>query len=609
MPLRAGRTRSGPVPAKARRKPIGHIRRAQQITTYGVGSLVALGEQSYIVSGLDTWKDDEGLEIREPRLQRALGIDGFRLPPADVPSSGRGVNVRRFPEWYSCRNCGDLQPYRKFGATADGKCNVCKATLTPSRFIVACTDGHIDDFPYWDWVHRGKDRVGDTRHDLKLRSTGQTASLRAIVVTCSCGQEASLEGAFGRAALIRLGISCTGGRPWLGRGAGQAGCGQPPRTLQRGSSAAWFPLIRSALSIPPWSQRLQREIVPFYDMLVGESDETILRQAGNNPKFKGAGYDPEQILEAVRRRERLLNDCGDEPDPEAPALFEAGHALRKEEFRQLRNTTPESPENTDFVCVEPTAGGTNVSSSLPGVGQTMLVKRLREVRALTAFVRVDMPMPVDPKTRRAALTADKIRWLPAIEVIGEGVFLRLDMQRLRAWEQQQAVTERVERIRLRHEEVLARRLGGGPVHSPVTPRFVLAHSLAHMLINEWSLDAGYPAGALSERLYVDDDEMAGLLVYTATSDSAGSLGGILAQGTLAKLSGTLRSALARASWCSADPLCMESEASGADSLNLAACHACMLLPETSCELGNAFLDRAVLVGTPESEEFGYFGTD
>lgn len=609
MPLRAGRTRSGSVPAKARRTPIGHVRRAQQITTYGVGSLVALGEQSYIVSGLDTWKDDEGLEILEPRLQRALGVDGFRLPPADVPSSGKGINIRRFPEWYTCRNCGDLQPYRKFGATADGKCNVCKATLTPSRFIMACTDGHIDDFPYWAWVHKGKERVSDSRHDLKLLSTGQSASLRAIVVKCSCGEEASLEGAFGRAALIHLGISCAGGRPWLGRGAEQAGCGRPPRTLQRGSSAAWFPLIRSALSIPPWSQRLQREIALVYEMLVDEFDETILRLAGNNPKFKAAGYDPKQILDAVRRRQRLADDGGDERDPEAPALFEAGHALRKEEFQQLRNTTPESPENPDFVCVEPTADDADLSFALPGIGQTMLVKRLREVRALTSFVRVDMPMPVDPKTRKAALTREEIRWLPAIEVIGEGVFLRLDMQRLRAWESQQAVTDRVDRIRLRHEEVLARRLGGVPVHSPVTPRFVLAHSLAHMLVNEWSLDAGYPAGALSERLYVDDDEMAGLLIYTATSDSAGSLGGISAQGTPAKLAGTLRSALNRASWCSADPLCMESEATGADSLNLAACHACMLLPETSCELGNGFLDRAVLVGTPESEAIGYFGAD
>jgi Domain of unknown function (DUF1998) len=603
MPLRTGRTRAGSPPAKARREPTGHVRRAQQISTYGVGSLVAVGEQSFIVGGLDSWKDDRNLEILEPRLQRALGVAGFRLPPADVPSSGDGINIRRFPDWYSCRNCGDLQPYRKFGATG-GRCNGCNATLTPSRFVVACTDGHIDDFPYWLWVHKGKQRTEGVRHDLQLHSTGQTASLRAIVITCSCGEEASLEGAFGKSALSQLGIRCTGARPWLGRSASEPDCPQSPRTLQRGSSAAWFPLIRSALSIPPWSERVQRAIAPFYDMWVGESDDTILRQAGNNAKFTTAGYKARQILDAVRRRERLMTSTEEvDRDSGAHGSFEAAHELRREEYRQLCNTTPESSENADFVCVPVVDPG---ASPPVGIGLTMLVKRLREVRALTGFVRVDVPMPVDPKSRRAVLAGEAVQWLPAIEVIGEGVFLRLDMQRLHDWEKQLAVIQRADLIRRRHEEALAQRLGSGPAHSSVIPRVVLAHSLAHVLINEWSLDAGYPAGALSERLYVDDDEMTGVLIYTATSDSAGSLGGVLAQGAPEKLTATLHSALARASWCSADPLCMESEASGTDSLNLAACHACLLLPETSCELNNTILDRAMLVGTPDAASIGYF---
>lgn len=603
MPLRTGRARVGSPPAKARKEPTGHVRRAQQISTYGVGSLIAVAEQSFIVGGLDSWKDDPLLEILEPRLQRALGVAGFRLPPADVPSSGEGINIRRFPDWYSCRNCGDLQPYRKFGA-AGGKCNSCNAALTPSRFVVACTDGHIDDFPYWLWVHKGKQRTEDVRHELKLHSTGQTASLRAIVITCSCGEEASLEGAFGKSALSQLGIRCTGSRPWLGRSAAGQDCAQPPRTLQRGSSAAWFPLIRSALSIPPWSERVQRAIAPVYSMWVGESNATILRQAGNNARFKAAGYAPEQILEAVRRRERLTAGAEQaDQDSEAHGVFEAAHELRREEYRQLCSTTPESPENADFVCV-PAAGPGAVGPA--GIGQTMLVKRLREVRALTGFVRVDVPMPVDPKSRRAALATEAVQWLPAIEVIGEGVFLRLDRDRLLGWEGRPAVVRRVDVIRRRHETALAERLGVASVGSPVTPRFVLAHSLAHVLINEWSLDSGYPAGALSERLYVDDDDMTGVLIYTATSDSAGSLGGVLAQGVPTKLTATLHSALARAAWCSADPLCMESEASGTDSLNLAACHACLLLPETSCELSNTILDRAMLIGSPEDPLIGYF---
>jgi hypothetical protein len=134
---------------------------------------------------------------------------------------------------------------------------------------------------------------------------------------------------------------------------------------------------------------------------------------------------------------------------------------------------------------------------------------------------------------------------------------------------------------------------------------VLLHTLAHVLINEWSLEAGYPAAALRERLYAADG-MAGVLVYTATSDSAGSLGGLVAQGEPDHLDRTIRSAVHRAEWCSSDPLCVESEASGTGGTNLAACHACVMLPETSCEHNNILLDRALLVGTPEDPHSGFF---
>jgi hypothetical protein len=163
-------------------------------------------------------------------------------------------------------------------------------------------------------------------------------------------------------------------------------------------------------------------------------------------------------------------------------------------------------------------------------------------------------------------------------------------------------------MRRNHIALLQERMRAGngrAATSPVSPRFVLLHTLAHVLINEWSLDGGYPASALRERLYANDP-MAGILIYTATSDSAGSLGGIVAQGDPERLVATMESALGRASWCSNDPLCMESEASGVDSVNMAACHACVLLPETSCELNNSFMDRAMLVGTPSGEVPGFF---
>jgi hypothetical protein len=194
-----------------------------------------------------------------------------------------------------------------------------------------------------------------------------------------------------------------------------------------------------------------------------------------------------------------------------------------------------------------------------------------------------------------------------MEVHGEGVFLRLDEDRLGTWEKTVAVAARVERMRTAHQRVLVQRADtpSSVVSSPATPRMVLLHTLAHVLINEWSLEAGYPAASLRERLYAADD-MAGVLVYTATSDSAGSLGGLVAQGEPELLRHAVLSAVRRAEWCSSDPLCMETEASGTGGVNLAACHACVMLPETSCEHNNILLDRALLVGTPDDPRLGYF---
>jgi hypothetical protein len=290
--------------------------------------------------------------------------------------------------------------------------------------------------------------------------------------------------------------------------------------------------------------------------------------------------------------------------------FESASRLRREEYEKLQFGTASVDRGDDFECTKPPE---DPDSPLPpGVARTMQVHRLREVRALEAFTRVETPDPATVSDRKAAISLERPDWLPAIEVSGEGVFLTLDVQRLRDWETREGVLTKANRIRDNHTAALRRRALGASkpkeiskVESPVSPRYVLLHTLAHALINEWSLEAGYPAASLRERLYASR-EMAGVLIYTATSDSAGSLGGVVAQGEYKRIRESLDSALSRVSWCSQDPPCMESEASGVDSLNLAACYACVLLPETSCEVNNIFLDRAMLIGTPEDASVGYF---
>ncbi|MDY0810103.1 DUF1998 domain-containing protein [Kitasatospora purpeofusca] len=611
-PLPPRTRRRGPLaaPVRAARR-LGEIRRTQLVTTYGVGAMIAVENESFMVRGIDSWDTSEAVTVVEPRLAQQLGVGGFRLPPAPDPTRARdGVRASRFPLVYSCPQCGSLAPFQRFNSPAGkAECSLCSEDLVPSRFVVACENGHLDDFPYWHWVHRGTGRPsgGSCGGSLSLRTEGSTASLRGVVVSCSCGVDpVSMEGAFRRKALRDLGLGCTGRLPWL-KDAPHERCGLRPRTLQRGSSSVWFPVVHSALSIPPWSEGLAKLVSRYYDKLKDASSADIrgfLKVEGVLGKHPE--YSADEVVDLVDQWRQAGTVDEGTAEGRSQSLREK---IYRDEYDTLRRAYPEreDAEHQDFVCEPP------ISSVLPltrshGIEQVMLLHRLREVRALESFTRVDEPSMADAPSRRARISLTPQNWLPAMEVSGEGVFLRLDEERLQAWEQAPGPVSRARRVRENHQRLLEDRAGGARIapRSPASPRYLLLHSLAHVLINEWSLDGGYPAAALRERLYVDKD-MAGILIYTATSESAGSLGGIVAQGEPDRLAAGLHSALQRAGWCSNDPLCMESESSGADGLDLAACHACLLLPETSCENNNILLDRAALVGTPDGRTAGFFG--
>ncbi|QIQ04649.1 DUF1998 domain-containing protein [Streptomyces liangshanensis] len=582
----------------------GSVRRSQMITTYGVGSMIAVDNESFIVSGIDSWNVDGAPTIHEHRLARVLGVQFFRLPPASDDTSKDGVHVRRFPLWHSCPTCNALQHVRGFNSPpGKNECGECDEELVPSRFVMACARGHIDDFPYWKWAHRNN-RAGETGlcgGAMRLRTSGKTASLRSVLVSCSCGiPEVSMEGAFRGRALSDLKVRCSGKRPWL-KDAPVEPCAEAPRTLQRGSSVAWQAIVRTALSIPPWSGGLAARLADHWETLRA-IDRSELELALKLITLKDKDELPLEQVVALLDAENE-EDAGTE---EARTKDRANVALRKKEYERLSEGNPESSADRDeqFICERPRS---STSVLLPyGVTSPMLVKRLREVRALKAFSRVDTP-DSHADVHEAQLSLTPLNWLPAMEVQGEGVFLRLDEERVDSWARNAAVAARVERIRSNHLRQLRERAKDpkSAPDSPASARMILLHTLSHVLVNEWSLDGGYPTSSLRERLYADET-MAGLLVYTATSDSAGSLGGLVAQGEPAKLEKALRAALTRATWCSADPLCVESEASGAGSVNLAACHACVLLPETSCEQNNGLLDRALLIGTPEDPSIGFF---
>lgn len=601
------------------RNELGGLRRSQAISTHGPGAIVDFrpgqpgASVSAVAAGLEAWDErarKKGLShdqrIYEPRLQAQLGVDGFRLPPV-TPQSRPGVAARtadvllavRFPNWLQCPRCHVLRPSFRWDED-EGKpakfCRPCtdemgnRVFTIPARFIRACDHGHLDDFPWDIWVRHDDDC--SKRRGLKLESIG-AGGLASLILSCrDCGAQRSMDGCFNAPEIRKL--KCQGRRPWLATNDLACSSAEGPRVLQRGASNIYFPFSVSALDIPPWSDPVQSALQQSHDWqkLIGFETEEKRKQ----------------YLELVDVGATL--NLGDEVILERVRLFlerrdAASHIqLRWEEYQQLNEPQPDLGENSNFKTRQELVD--------PRLDQylTRLVAatRLREVRALTGFTRIHPPTGSrDP--RMAPIQERRHDWLPAIEVRGEGLFIELNRETIDAWRSAYPEVERrAGRINHRYAEDWNKRYGGIEPPRVITAKFLLVHSLAHALIEQLALTCGYASASLRERLYIGDgaEDMAGLLIYTASADAEGTLGGLSRQARSKDFAATLIRTIAASEWCSSDPLCADQQHSLSHHKNGAACHACLLTSETSCEEFNFLLDRAMLVGTPENREMGFF---
>lgn len=593
---------------ESRKKTVGSLRSSQSITTFGTGSIVDLPDYSVIMGATDYW-DSRSPIIHEPNLERLLGMSHFKQPKVTETNSGYpgpDLPAFRFPNMHFCPGCKRLMPYRSFGDEEGKKCLKCKnKALVPSRFIAACINGHIEDFPYKWWAHYGNlsSCTEPNAYDkLKIEFKSDSGGLGSIVIECSaCGAKRSMEGCMGKDALS--GFKCKGNRPWLGKSKAfydPEQCSAPMRTLQRGASNVYFTVTSSALTIPPWSSRIQVAIEGKWEVLQSlilnkPSEETlryILKNTFKDLLEKGAFTESDLLNEVERRKLGHSNENE----------FEEKDIIQME-YKALCAGDIDDPLFKAEICETPNFVTDYIS-------KVVLVKRLREVLALRGFRRI-MPEPPSENDDRAIgfngsdcipLGSHIQNWLPAIELLGEGIFIKLNMEAILKWEELNAD---------RYGD-MTRRLGSDSIgRGKYSPRYVLLHTLSHLIIKQLSMDCGYSGASLKERIYStylgSQNQMGGILIYTASSDSDGSLGGLVRQGAKERLEHTLRNMLQEASWCSSDPLCIQSKAQGFNSLNYAACHACCLLPETSCEARNCLLDRASIVGTIDNREIGFFG--
>lgn len=580
-------------------------RLSQTVSPFGVGAILDIEGESLMAADISTWPQSKTRRIESRRLELALGVAELRMPPS-VPSrpskNTPGIDYKRFPGWLFCQDCRRMNRMTRRQETGKPpRCEHCKGPMVPMRFIVVGTErGHAMDVPWVRWAHSeasGESQDRCRTEELLFRTRpGGAEGLSSLVVHCAaCGASRDLGALTAKGSLKRIGFRCTGAQPWQSPKLDT--CDERVEVLQRGATNVTISETSTALDIPEPTN-------PVKD------DAAEIRRHRNFEDVRSAPSGPraavliELIAEdlGVTQQEvlRVATAATDDTD-EVKAAREGLLADEWLAFQQAIDN-PDEPVGTPNFVVSVTPfvpdDAPPAASAIDDlVGHIVLAHRLREVRALHGFRRYDggsdlVDVDLGPRGRE--------RWLPAVESFGEGVLLTLDEHRLAAWELNEHVKVRVEDIeRRRRASVVGSRLG------VATPRRVLLHTLAHVLMRQLAFSCGYSAASLRERIYSSSapNAQAGILIYTAAGDAEGTLGGLVRQGEAPRLMQSLFAALEATAWCSSDPLCSESRGQGPSALNLAACHGCALVAETSCEGSNLLLDRVLLIGRGETPGF------
>ena len=590
------------------------LRQSQLITTYGPGAMVDLPDYSVIVSGLQDWSHLRREKVDEPRLvaklRRLLEVPSLELwtPPRHEENARQvaPVGARIFPTWFIVKDAKpsprDPQWRRRRLVRwdhlekgrfrdEDGK----RKPVVPVRFVCGCRRGHIDDLDWRRFVHQsGK----SCERPLWLEERGTGADIGDTFGVCECGEERSLYQA-STPGMGALG-PCEGKRPWIGQFAREA-CGEPYRLLVRTASNAYFPQTLSVISLPEFDAGLAAKVSAHFDRLKAADDLDMLANFRRIPELDAAfaGVADDAVVGEFRRQ---LGGGEGEDVPVKAAEFDVLNSgdgrIGEDDARSTFYADTLARDDWD----------PDADPLLAPLDKLVLVHRLREVVSLLGFTRFEAISPdkdgeLDLDVMRASL-AETITWLPTIENRGEGIFLSFRPDAVKEWLGRPGVKERGRLIFAGWQAWAAER------HRPenLFPglAYVMLHSLSHMLMTAVALECGYPASSLRERVYAGDGGY-GLLIYTGSSDSEGTLGGLVETGR--RLAAHLRRALDEGRLCSNDPVCAEHAPDSlleGRALHGAACHGCLLTAETSCEQRNDFLDRALVVPTVAVKDAAFF---
>lgn len=598
------------------------LRPSQYITTFGASSVLETPEGPVVIaapshSGLFENTHPDAYEIRDLRLSQTLLNNKkiFRIPSnaeLGVPENRVVHHAYYFPRWSLCPTHGVLYRYQPKSLTGCPRCQPvskwgevwAKSREEAVRFVLTCSQGHLDEVP-WRFMIKHKSRCSKPDY---LLWKGGGGAIRNVTIECpECRENIN----FGRAYSRKF--PCSGCFPEENNR--REDCSRPAKIIQRGAANLRVAEVRSALTIPPLDTDLHRLLqsravidvlvavpVASKDLLVQLLDN-LVRGHRLEPTVAATikQYDETEILEAI---DDILGEITSPRE-----LTEA--TLRQDEFLSLRNAASDGapPQRADKP------GGPNqfevykenVKRFRLNSGRTLRVTPLSRLRVVMVQIGYTRPIDTGNEDNQPRIVPveylpanESIAWHPGVELFGEGIFLDFVSDT-----EPRGVSEHFSLHGDAYNPWLAaynssdgyRKIKAmpGTKEDYLHPVFVWWHTLSHRLITALSVDSGYSSAAIRERVYsctINDKTVGGLLLYTAQSGGDGTLGGLI--GLVPHFERILKSALRRIDACSNDPICIEEEF-GEDKVNGAACYACQLISETSCEHRNTLLDRRLLL--------------
>jgi hypothetical protein len=601
--------------------PAGHI-----ISHASPGSLWEMDGMSYMTGGLSQWQnrvtlptpplslsvDSGGCLIKERQIDSQFGLLGgyvnrLRTPPTEKEAHGF-VRATIFPRSFTCS-----KGHMTKGVCVDEQWSCghenCSEQAQQNRFVSICPDGHLHEFDYSWWTHKeAKMRCTSKSPTIRLdKLQGHAYDLGRWVLTCeSCNATATMKNVPFASSEDKFGVKCGKyGEPWLSNNWDEQKCDNYLEHRQVGAASVTYNNTSSVLLIP---------VAISWDLANHEVMANFLGQEMTKETMLGL-YKAQKEFGATRKIDELLKntmfDMGDlgldmEAFFEHLSQYDSSNTqepldhrtIRKKEHRGLRLGNSHKLDQR-FSCTKielDTFGHDSHPNEEWPISSLSRVDRLTELRYITGISRIkdhnpQLPIDDDDSTPENFGLANFN--------FGEGIFFEINHSWLMA-RAKDRILSRKELASMPHSFDWDRSTGGQLRQLPCLEiaenrnPFTILHSLSHLLMKQLCQMSGYSLGSIRERLYLDADAgdvtSAGILIYTSGPSSDGTLGGLCGQANQKRINLLIEQSLESRLNCSNDPICSEHQPLKQEP-NGAACHTCLILPETSCELRNHMLDR------------------